>query len=80
AVQRFRSNNLRSSIADDDLDDDIAPTVTEMDMLEDQELDEQPSAIIPRRGGLLQSYSTRGNNPQIRRNIPPPPRLYPRSE
>ncbi|CAF2151613.1 unnamed protein product [Rotaria magnacalcarata] len=40
----------------------------------------QPSAIIPRRGGLLQSYSTRGNNPQIRRNIPPPPRLYPRSE
>ena len=40
AAQRFRSNNLRSSIADDDLDDDIAPTVTEMDMLEDQELDD----------------------------------------
>ena len=40
AVQRFRANHLRSSIADEDLDDDIAPNVTEMDMLEDQELDE----------------------------------------
>ncbi|CAF3409687.1 unnamed protein product [Rotaria sp. Silwood1] len=46
AVQRFRSNNLRSSIADDDLDDDIAPTVTEMDMLEDQELDEDDDTNI----------------------------------
>ncbi|CAF4883945.1 unnamed protein product, partial [Rotaria socialis] len=45
AVQRFRSNNLRSSIVDDDLDDDIAPTVTEMDMLEDQELDEEETNV-----------------------------------
>ncbi|CAF0859754.1 unnamed protein product [Adineta steineri] len=40
AVQRFRTNNHRSSLIDDDLDDDIAPTVTEMDMLEDEEDDE----------------------------------------
>ena len=45
AVQRFRANNIRGSIADDDLDDDIAPTVTEMDMLEDQEPDEDESNI-----------------------------------
>ncbi|CAF1164193.1 unnamed protein product [Adineta ricciae] len=37
-AQRFRSHHERSSsMGDDDLDDDIAPTVTEMDMLEDDE-------------------------------------------
>lgn len=45
AVQRFRATNIRGSIVDDDLDDDIAPTVTEMDMLEDQELDEDDANI-----------------------------------
>lgn len=45
AVQRFRTNTLRSSLADDDLDDDIAPNVTEMDMLEDQELDDEDSDV-----------------------------------
>ena len=45
AVQRFRATTLRSSLVDDDLDDDIAPTVTEMDMLEDQELDDEEADL-----------------------------------
>ncbi|CAF1093053.1 unnamed protein product [Rotaria sordida] len=62
AVQRFRSNNIRSSIAEDDLDDDIAPTVTEMDMLEDQELDEDETNI--------QTTSTKTMSSPVK--LPPP--------
>lgn len=64
AVQRFRSNHLRSSIADDDLDDDIAPTVTEMDMLEDQELDEDETNI--------QTTSTKTMSSPVKLPLPPP--------
>ncbi len=67
AVQRFRANNLRSSIADDDLDDDIAPTVTEMDMLDDQELDEDEPDI--------QTTSTKTMSSPIKLLPPPPPPL-----
>jgi len=65
AVQRFRANNFSSSIADDDLDDDIAPTVTEMDMLEDQELDEDDTNI--------QTASTKTMSSPVKLPPPPPP-------
>lgn len=65
AVQRFRSNNLRSSIADDDLDDDIAPTVTEMDMLEDQEIDEEEPSV--------QTTSAKTMSSPVKLPPPPPP-------
>ncbi len=62
AVQRFRANNFSSSMADDDLDDDIAPTVTEMDMLDDQELDEDEINI--------QTTSTKTISSPVK--LPPP--------
>jgi hypothetical protein len=65
AVQRFRANNLRSSIADDDLDDDIAPTVTEMDMLEDQELDDEDDINIQTTNKSMSS--------PVKLAPPPPP-------
>ena len=67
AVQRFRANHLRSSLADDDLDDDIAPNVTEMDMLEDQELDDEDSNI--------QTTSTKTMSSPVK--LPPPPPAAP---
>ena len=66
AVQRFRSNNIRSALADDDLDDDIAPTVTEMDMLEDQDLDDEESNV--------QTITKSMSSPV---KLPPPPPLPP---
>ncbi|UJR38284.1 hypothetical protein I4U23_030956 [Adineta vaga] len=70
AVQRFRANHLRSSIADEDLDDDIAPTVTEMDMLEDQELDEDDDDEMN-----VQTTSTKTMSSPVK--LPPPPPAAP---
>jgi hypothetical protein len=67
AVQRFRANNFSSSIADDDLDDDIAPTVTEMDMLDDQELDDEDDETN------IQTASTKTISSPIKLPPPPPP-------
>lgn len=65
AVQRFRANNFTSSMADDDLDDDIAPTVTEMDMLDEQELEEDDDETN------IQTTSTKTISSPVK--LPPPP-------
>jgi hypothetical protein len=71
AVQRFRANNLRSSMVDDDLDDDIAPTVTEMDMLEDQDIDEDDEDIN------IQTTSTKAMSSPVKLSAPLPPPVKP---
>ena len=67
AVQRFRANNFSSSIADEDLDDDIAPTVTEMDMLDEQELDEDEDETN------VQTASTKTISSPVKLPPPAPP-------
>lgn len=67
AVQRFRANNMRSALADDDLDDDIAPTVTEMDMLEDQDLDEEDTNVQ----SITKSMSSPVKLPPVPPPVPP---------
>lgn len=67
AVQRFRANNFNSSMADDDLDDDIAPTVTEMDMLDEQELEEDEDETN------IQTTSTKTISSPVKLPPPPPP-------
>lgn len=69
AVQRFRANNFSSSMADDDLDDDIAPTVTEMDMLDEQELDEDDE----NEPTNVQTTTTKTISSPVKLPPPPPP-------
>jgi hypothetical protein len=68
AVQRFRANNFSSSIADDDLDDDIAPTVTEMDMLDEQELEDDDEGD----DANIQTTSTKTISSPVKLSLPPP--------